>query len=169
MRPRGSRIFPADGGDFLFLQFHMWFGLPLAIAVGLHILLLGTELGPYPDSHAAFWVWPVWITAMVARWWGWMGIWVDGDDVVVRNMFRTVRLPAPVRAFKARTLWMSLAGGDCVVLGSSVTGRRCKATATGGDDRGALKALDEAGVLDGSLVVNYDIMLIGRPGPNREL
>jgi hypothetical protein len=155
MRPTGERIM-TTGLDYVLLQFHMWFSLPLFAAVALHVALLDLEW--YAGSHRAFWLVPVWMTAILVRWLGWMGLWVDGDDLVVRNTYRTVRLPLPVRALKRRSLWMSVRGGDCVVLESSVTGRRCKAAGTGGDDWQAVRVLDEAGVLDGSWRENTDRM-----------
>lgn len=156
-RPPGKRI-QATGLDYVFLQFHMWFSLPLFSAVGLQILLMEMEIGSYPDSLAAFWLVPAWMAAIVVRWVGWMGLWVDGGDLIVRNTYRTVRLPLPVEAFRQKTVWLSVSGGHCLVLGSSVTGRRCKATATGGDDWQAVRILDSAGLLRGTWRENIDRM-----------
>lgn len=55
-----------------------------------------------------------------------VGVYIDDDLVVVRNVLWTHRLAAPVRRERWRSSWWAVKRSEVAVLRSDLSSRRCK-------------------------------------------
>lgn len=110
--------------DVMLAQALLWLLVPFAP------LVLADVTGLSSDTSPMVWL-GLGVSALAAMAWRLrhVGIYLDDESVVVRNVLWTHRLAPPVRRERMRSSWWSIRPLPVAVLRSDASGRRCKAMA----------------------------------------
>lgn len=120
---RDQAVVRASAFDVVLAQSALWALAPWApVAIG------GVLAGPLSDqTSGALLMLGVGIMALMVWRLRRVGVYIEDDSVVVRNVLWTHRLASPVRRGRWHSSWWAVKPREVAVLRSDLSSRRCKA------------------------------------------